>query len=390
MASTGDRILLVENNPEISDIIARQALRSVGYQVDVVEDSSAAIKSLLETSPDLIIVDLNIPGLSAKDMLVALNAQGVSTPLLVIAGKGQEQDVIQAFRLGAADYLLWPARDAEVVSVVERVLQRVHEQQDRQRLGLKLNETNQELQRTARELNAIINIGKAVISTPDQRALFQKIVDGAVQVAEANMAWLLIRHEESKTFLLSAQRGLPRAWSAKMNTPLEDGLSGLVALSGETLAIAGEALTRFRIASLGKSACAVPIKVQTEVIGMLLVVRKDEREFESLEQTVLEAVAVYAAISLVNARLFHALHGSVQASKEVQQQQNSLLEAIRNSVTEELRAATDPIDRLLALKQDHLSSYHRQALQTARAAIQRLARVAEITLPSIPIKLKKQ
>ena len=47
--------------------------------------------------------------------------------------QGQEQDVIQAFRLGAADYLLWPARDAEVVSVVERVLQHVHEQHDRQR-----------------------------------------------------------------------------------------------------------------------------------------------------------------------------------------------------------------------------------------------------------------
>ncbi|HVF25825.1 MAG TPA: response regulator [Anaerolineales bacterium] len=390
MASTRDRILLVENDPQIIDVIAQQALRSVGYHVDVVEDSSAAIKSSLETPPDLIIVDLNIPGLSAKDMLVALTAQGVNTPLLVIASKGQEQDVIQAFRLGAADYLLWPARDAEVVSVVERVLQHVHELHDRQRLGLKLNETNQELQRTARELNAIINIGKAVISTPDQRALFQKIVDGAVQVAEANMAWLLIRHEESKTFLLSAQRGLPRAWSAKMNTPLDDGLSGLVALSGETLAIAGDALTRFRIANLGKSACAVPIKVQTEVIGMLLVVRREEREFERLEQTVLEAVAVYAAISLVNARLFQALHRSVQASKEAQQQQNTLLEAIRNSVTEELHAATDPIDRLLTLKQDHLSSYHRQALQTARVALQRLARVAENTPPPVPIKLKKQ
>ena len=390
MAFTGDRILLVENDPEISDIIARQALRSVGYQVDVVQDSSAAIKSSLETPPDLIIVDLNIPGLSAKDMLVALTSQGVNTPLLVIANKGQEQDVIQAFRLGAADYLLWPARDAEVVSVVERALQRVHELHDRQRLGLKLNETNNELQRTARELNAIINIGKAVISITDQRALFQKIVDGAAQVAEADMAWLLIRHEESKAFLLSAQRGLPEVWSAKMNAPMEDGLSGLVALSGETLSIAGEALMKFRIANLGRSACAVPIKVQKEVIGMLLVVRKEERPFEKLEQTVLEAVAVYASISLVNARLFHALHGSVQASKEAQQQQNALLEGIRKSITEELHAATAPIDRLLTLKQDHLSSYQRQALQTARAALQRLARVAENTPPPVPIKLKKQ
>lgn len=204
------------------------------------------------------------------------------------------------------------------------------------------------------------------------------------------MAWLLVRHEESKTFLLSAQRGLPKAWSAKMNAPVEDGMSRLVALSGETLSIAGEALIKFRVANLGKSACAVPIKVQKEVIGMLVVVRKGERPFEKLEQTVLEAVAVYASISLVNARLFHALHGSVQASKDAAKQQNDLLEAIRSSITEELQSATYPIDTLLTEKQDQLSSYQRQALQTARVALQRLARVAENTPPPVPIKLKKQ
>ena len=390
MPSTGDRILLVENDPEISDIIARQALKSVGYQVDVVQDSSSAIKRSLETPPDLIIADLNLPGLSAKDLLVALNSQGVNTPLLVIASKGQEQDIIQAFRLGAADYLLWPAHDTEVVSVVERVLQRVHEIQDRHRLDMKLSETNQELQRAVRELTAIINIGKAVISITDQRFLFQKIVDGAVQVSEADVAWLLVRNEERKNFLLTAHRGLPDIWSAKMNMPLEDGISGLVALSGETLSITGVALLKFRIANLGRSACTVPIKVQGEVIGMLVVVRKEERAFEKIEQTLLEAVADYASISLVNARLFRALHDSMQASKDGEKQQNALLESIRSSIIEELQSATYPIDLLLTEKQDALSAYQRQAIQTARAALQRLARAAEKTTPPVPIKLKKQ
>ena len=60
MASTGDRILLVENDPEISDLIARQALTSVGYYVDVVVDSTSAIKQALKAPPDLIIADLNL------------------------------------------------------------------------------------------------------------------------------------------------------------------------------------------------------------------------------------------------------------------------------------------------------------------------------------------
>ena len=81
MLSSGDRILLVEHDPEISDLIARQALRSVGYQVDVVSDASSAIKHSVQSPPDLIIADLNLAGLSAKDMIVALSSQGVNTPL---------------------------------------------------------------------------------------------------------------------------------------------------------------------------------------------------------------------------------------------------------------------------------------------------------------------
>ena len=71
MPSAGDRILLVENDPEISDLIARQTLKSMGYQVTVASDSSSAIKSAVQTPPDLIIADLNLPGLTAKDLLYA-------------------------------------------------------------------------------------------------------------------------------------------------------------------------------------------------------------------------------------------------------------------------------------------------------------------------------
>lgn len=390
MAYSGDRILLVENDPEISDLIARQALKPMGYQVDVVADSSAAIKRSLQTPPDLIIADLNIPGLSTKDLLVALSAQGIQIPLLVIASKGQEHDIIQAFRLGAADYILWPARDAEVLSAVERVLRGVHDVHDRQRLDLKLSETNQELQQKIREMTAIINIGKAVISINEQRFLFQKIVDGAVQVSGAKIGWLLVRDQEHKTFVLTAHRGLPDVWSKKMNLPLDDGISGLVSLSGETLAIDGDPLLKFRVANLGKSACAVPIKVQNEVIGMLVVVRKEAVPFGKVEQTLLEAVSDYASISLVNARLFRAVSDSANTAKEREKQQNALLESIRSSISEELQAAVHPIDLLLTGKSGKLSDEQRQALQTSRAALQRLARAAEKTTPPVPIKLKRQ
>jgi signal transduction protein with GAF and PtsI domain len=310
--------------------------------------------------------------------------------VLVVAGEGQEKDIIQAFRLGAADYLLWPAREAEVLSAVERLLSRVHEARDRQRLDHKLNEANQQLQRRGRELSTLLSIGRAVVSITDHRFLFRKIVDGLIDISGANSAWLLIRKEENKQFLLVAQRGLPQVWAKKINMPLDDGISGLVALSGETLTISGEPLLRFRVANLGRSVCAVPIKIQKEVIGMAVVVRKDSRPFEKVEQTLLEAVADYVSISLLNARLFQALNSSVNSSREGEKRQNALLESIRKSIAEELQSATPPIDLLLTDKLGDLNENQRQALRTARAALQRLARAVEKTTPPVPIQIKKK
>lgn len=388
MPSSGDRILLVEDDPKISDLIARQTLRSVGFQVDVVSDFSSAVKKALLTPPDLIIANLNLPGLSTKDLLVALVSQGVDTPLIVIANKGQEHDIIQAFRLGAADYILWPARDAEVLSVVERVLSRVRSTRENQRLDLQVSDMNEQLQRKVRELTAIINLGKAVTSITDQRILFQKVVDGAAEVANANAAWLLIREREGRQFLLAAHRGLPDAWARKMNAPLDDGVSALVALSGETLAMDGDPLQKFRISNVGRSVCVVPIKAHLEVIGILVVVRKEARAFTKTEQTLLEAVADYASISLVNASLFRALSESAQSVREVQKRQNAILENIRNAVIEEVRAAIQPVDLLLTEMPGVLTNDQKQSLQAARSALQRLSSTAEKTMPAMSVPLK--
>jgi DNA-binding response OmpR family regulator len=390
MASAGDRILLIEDDPEISDLIARQTLIPVGYSVDVAIDSTAAIKQALLTPPDLIIADLNLPGLSAKDLLVAFAAQGIRTPLLVVAHKGQEQDIIQAFRLGAADYLLWPARDAEVLAAVERVLSHVHEMRDRQRLDAQLGEVTRQLQRRNHELAVLASLGNAVVSTADQRSLFAKIVETAIQASDANIAWLLVREEESKQFLLVAHKGLPQAWAKKMDMPLDDGISGLVALSGETLSIAGEPLQRFRVANLGKAACVVPIKVHKEVIGLLVVVRKALRPFEKMEQMPLEAIADYASMSLLNARLFRALNDSAQASRGKGRQPGSLSEASRSSMSKEVRSALQQIETLLAETPFSLSEAQRASLQTVRVALQRLSDLIQKTEPSATVSPKKK
>ncbi len=307
MGTNRDRILIVENDADISDLIARQALQSMGYQVQTAADAQAAIAKAIQFSPDIMIVDLNLPSLSGKDLMVALNSQGISIPIIALTKKGGEEDLVQSFRLGATDFLLWPVKEAEVIAVVERVLKQVHDRRERERLDRQLQQTNLELQNRVRELTTIFSIGKAVTSVTDQAILFDKIVDGAVKVANGDIGWFLVRDEGDRGFILAAHENLPGSLVNKVGQPWDDGISSLVAMSGETLAIHGDPLKRFRFNDLGQSALITPIKVQKQVIALLAIVRRAPKPFNSSEQKLVEAVADYASISLVNARLFRAL-----------------------------------------------------------------------------------
>ncbi len=109
-------------------------------------DASAAISRAIQANPDAIIANVDLPGLSGKDLMVALKSQGLAIPVIVLARKGQETDMIQSFRLGAVDTMIWPLKEPEVINVVERVLKSVRERKQRDQLAQQLQHTNQELQ----------------------------------------------------------------------------------------------------------------------------------------------------------------------------------------------------------------------------------------------------
>lgn len=371
--SPNEKILIVENDPDVSDLIGRQALQPLGYEISVADDGPSAIKQAIQFQPDVILANLNLPGLGAKDLLVALSSQGLSVPVIVLAEKGQEQHVIQTFRLGAFDYLMLPAREAEVVSAVERSLAQTRQARERAKLEAKLKQANAELQRRVRELTTIFSVGRAVLSVTDQRVLFEKIVEAVVQVTEADLGWLTLKDEKSKTFLLAAHRGLPDAWAKKAGQPLDDGISALVAMSAETLEIHGAPLAKFKVASLGKAALVVPIKVQNEAIGLMTVMRKTERAFSQGEQTILEAIADYASISLVNARLFRALSQTAESARAGELRKAAELAQVQKEIQSTIQLIGYPIELLVSGKMGALNEKQAQAMETVHAGVKHLA-----------------
>jgi signal transduction histidine kinase/DNA-binding response OmpR family regulator len=398
MSNSQERILLVEGDPDISDLISRQALRPLGYQVRVVGDATLAIRAAIQISPDVVIVNMDLPGLSGKDLLVALSSQQINCPVIVIAEEGMEGDVIQAFRLGASDYLTWPVREAEVVSAVERALGQVRARHERERLSQQLEKTNTELQRRVRELTTLFGIGKAVTSVTDQRMLFDKLISGGVSVAGADKGWLLLRHGEGKVFTLSACKNMPKSILKKIGQVWDDGISSLVALSGESLSIHGSPLKRFKVAQFGQSALVVPVKAQKEVIGLMIVMREAVNAFSPSNQTMLEAVADYASISLMNARLFEALERrahSLQKAVEKAQESERVKASMLQNVAQELQTPLTGMEHQLDILTEDLElmrADHQSSVGILSENMKNLTRIVDaingLQKESLPQKLK--
>lgn len=383
MSTQRERILVVEQDPEISDLVARQALKPLGYQVQTANDAGSAIQKSIQLSPDVIIANINLSGLSGKDFLVALSSQGIDIPVIVIGEEGLENEVIRAFRLGATDYLSWPFREAEVISAVERVVKQIRVQRERAHLAQELQRSNQKLEQRIKELTTLFGVGKAVTSTTNQQKLFENILNGALYVTNADRGWLLLRQGKSNQFLLRAYKNLPKSIASRLNKSWDDGISSLVAVSGESLTIHGKALQRFKVSKLGQSVIVIPINVQEKTIGLLVLTRKKPEPFQSNTQKLLEAISDYASISLVNTRLFEALERrasslkrSVEIAQESERVQSKMLKNISHELQEPLNKLADYIG-IIDDDSSRLHKKHKEVFQEIKEKLSELTVVVE-------------
>jgi two-component system, OmpR family, alkaline phosphatase synthesis response regulator PhoP len=117
------RILIVEDNPDLAFGL-RNNLEIEGYEIAVAEDGLAGLQRAREDAPDLIILDLMMPGLDGYRVLRTLREEGVHTPVLILSAKGEEADKVRGFRLGADDFVTKPFSLLELLARVEALLRR--------------------------------------------------------------------------------------------------------------------------------------------------------------------------------------------------------------------------------------------------------------------------
>jgi two-component system, OmpR family, alkaline phosphatase synthesis response regulator PhoP len=117
------RILVVEDNAELAAGI-RYNLELEGYDVRVAEDGPAGVQAAREFSPDLVILDLMLPGMDGFQVLRTLREERIQVPVLVLTARGEEADKVRAFRLDADQYVTKPFGLLELLERVGTLLRR--------------------------------------------------------------------------------------------------------------------------------------------------------------------------------------------------------------------------------------------------------------------------
>jgi two-component system NtrC family sensor kinase len=308
MASQHDVILVIDDDPEARSLLREQVLSARNFHVVEARDGSEGLVQLKQSLPDLIIVDLQLPGLTGRDLLVAIKSQGYHGPLIVIAESGSERTAIEAFRVGATDFITRPIREAEALAAIERGLAEVRLRRQRDTLTARLQTSNQQLEARIKELTTLYDIGQSVTAMRDLPQLFDRVLEGALSMTGADHALLLLRDDESGQMVLRGGKNLQLALLDRLGEPINDQLAELVTTSREVLTVDGEGLRRFGGAKDLYAVAYAPLIVQTTAIGALAVGNHEKRMvFTESQGRLLKALADYAAIAIVNGRLFSML-----------------------------------------------------------------------------------
>src|SRR2546423_12071825 len=126
MSSDTKRILVIEDSPDLAYGL-RNNLEIEGYEVEVAKDGARGLTRAKTSKPDLIVLDLMLPGIDGFRVLRALREEGHAMPVLILTARGEKPDKVRGLRLGADDYVTKPFGVLELLARIEALLRRAAE-----------------------------------------------------------------------------------------------------------------------------------------------------------------------------------------------------------------------------------------------------------------------
>jgi DNA-binding response OmpR family regulator len=163
------KVLIVEDDAVIAEAMARH-IAAAGFDPIVTSKGEQGLARLRFERPDVVVLDLMLPGRDGWSVIEAARAEGIATPIVVVSARGTEHDRVHALEIGADDYMVKPFSMNELVARVRAASRRASRRDDRPR-GEPID--IEELRIDPREVQAYIDGESAELTPTEFRLLYQ-------------------------------------------------------------------------------------------------------------------------------------------------------------------------------------------------------------------------
>lgn len=306
---SGERILIIDDSREIVKHLTDHVLPTFGYKTLHAYDGQTGLAQIRETRPDLVMLDFNLPEMTGLDVLQQMAQESLYTPVILMTGYGSELSAIEAFRLGAKDYLIKPFTVDEVVETIDRALLESRLRHDKAELAEQLRRLKVEMNRQTHEMNTLFKIGKAITSLLSVDQVLERVQEAARYLTDAEESCIRLLNPAADTLTTYTRPTLLDQEAGVESISVDDSYLQTVIRQGRPFRqsrLINDGL-KLETGLFARSLLCVPLKLRGVVMGALEVRNQIAlRSFSRRDEFLLSFLADYAAIALENARVLQA------------------------------------------------------------------------------------
>ena len=347
------RILVVDDEPHVVQIF-QDLLAQRGYEVVSSTNGDDAILKVTNESFDLVLTDINLPGVDGLEVVRAAKAADKDTCVILITGYASTTTAIDALRQGAYDYITKPFDLWETAKAIDRGLESRFLVIENRRLVESLEKANLELHHheqilsrmvkdATQRITALYESGKEISTSLSRQATLDVIVNQVAKLAGAESSLVFLYDTDAGQYVAEAGAGAPQEGLKEYRFGAGEGLHGQAVRNMSPVRSAAIAETigiEPFLSELGvRSALIVPLLTNEGVLGTITALRRSGRGFTPDDQEQLSMFASQASIALTNAILY-------ERTKELDRMKSEFVAVVSHEVRTPLTSIKGSLELL--------------------------------------------
>jgi putative nucleotidyltransferase with HDIG domain len=317
-------VLVVEDEAAFAELLVNVLSTSEqSLQLIKLDSGEQAIEHVKSASPDVILLDIRLPGMTGLEALKAIKDLNDEVVVVMMTAHATLESAVEALRCGAYDYIIKPFKAEDVKSVVNQALERRKSLRDRARLVDDLTETNKtlrddrerlvqnekeldrQLDRKLRQLSALSELTTRLSDELELGKLLHLLLEEVARTLEVKDRAVMLFHDKDRALVVKLVQGFEGKLERGMRLEMSDNPLANVVRTGDPLLLSGDE------AGSSDSMACVCLRGRTERFGLLCAGnRVDGAPLGEKDLELLSTIGGAASIALQNISLFEDLRKS--------------------------------------------------------------------------------